>query len=562
VLSVVYNNFMFLLISLLVLMPPNPYVELKKPFIKPKYPTLMNTGIKRIPKPIGEKKALVILVDFSDNQYTYASEEFDSLIYGENQNSLRDYYSEVSYGVFTISKQSEITGWYRASHNYSYYVGSEYGISDPYPNNAQGLVVAACSLADPYINFADFDENGDDIVDALFMAHAGPGAEETGNTNDIWSHQWQLSDTSLGCPGAYLTNDGVYIDHYSMEPERFETQTGRITVGVFAHEFGHILGLPDLYDRDYSTYGIGDFGIMASGSWGRANSQDLPGSSPTHFCAWAKYQLGWLSPTEIDRIGVSKLENQFIACAAKNAVAYRLLEDLGGADWEWTGGNGEYFLVENRYRTGFDSSLPGDGLLILHIDDTETDNDNENHPLVAVMQADGDEDFLLSDLGSANDLWKNSSYGFGDTSKPASLDYDGNPTGVWVYDIGLADSVMNASFWVTPVLLGRVYSYPNPFRTNNEPSWGKKVIITYVPSDTVELGQQFPEFKVSIYNIAAEKVRVLDSEPKEIDRFARRAFWDLKNESGDEVVSGMYIYIIETAGEDVERNKGRMTIIR
>jgi immune inhibitor A len=551
---------MLVFLLCLFLMPPNPFA--KRTIATPEFPALMNIGMKRIDPAVGEKNVLVLLIDFTDNQYTYASYEFDSLIFGENQQSLRDYYTEVSHSVFTISKQSDVAGWFRASENYSFYVGSEYGLSDPYPHNAQGLVVDACMLADPYINFAQFDEDANDTVDALFVVHAGPGAEETGDTLDIWSHQWQLSNTNSGCPGAYLTNDGVYVDYYSMEPERFETESGRITVGVFAHEFGHILGLPDLYDYDNSTYGIGIFGLMGAGSWGQETSADLPGSSPSHCCAWSKYQLGFVTPIEIDRMGIAKREGESVPPAATSATAYRLLEDLGGPDWDWLGGSGEYFLVENRYRTGFDTSLPGDGLLILHIDDTETDNDNENHPLVGIMQADGDESLLLSNWGSGADLWKNSTYGFGDTSKPASFDYNGNPTGVWVYDIGPADSVMTASFWVTPVILGKVYSFPNPFIINQEPAWGRKVIITYIPSDTVELGSQFPEFTVTIYNIAAERVRVLDTEPNEIDRYSRRAFWNLKNDKGDEVVSGTYLYIIETHGDKVERNKGRMTVIR
>ncbi|MBA7515444.1 hypothetical protein ES705_07484 [subsurface metagenome] len=508
---------------------------------------------------------MVILVDFNDNQYTYISEEFDSLIYGEDQSSLRDYYTEVSCGKFSISDSSVITQWFRAPENYSYYIGDSFGIyPGNYPQNVQGIVWAACSLADPFINFADFDEDGDGIVDAIFIVHAGPGAEEgfSGHINHVWSHQWQLSNTGTGCPGAYHTNDGVDVDHYSMEPERFETETGRITVGVFAHEFGHVLGLPDLYDRDGSTYGIGMFGIMAAGSWARAYDDSLPGSCPTHFCAWSKYQLGWISPTEVDRIGVSKRENESVACAAVNPVAYRLLEDANGPDWEWSGGTGEYFLVENRYRTGFDKGLPGNGFLILHCDDTRLDNDNENHPLVGIMQADGDEDFLLSDRGTSGDLWQNSKYGFGDTSKPASLDYDGNPTGVWVYDIGIADSIMIASFWVTPVLLGEVYSFPNPYRVDREPSWGRKIIITYVPSDTVGLVDPNPDFTVTIYNIAGERIRILDSDPTEIDRYSRRAFWDLRNEKGEEIVSGMYLYIIETQGDKVARNKGRLTVIK
>lgn len=554
---------MLLFLAVLFSMPPNPYTDIDHPVRRPLFPALMNAPMKRVEQPIGERKALVLLIDFNDNAQTYPANEFDSLIYGDNQNSLRDYYTEVSYGKFTISKDSDISQWVRAPNDYSYYIGDSFGIyPGNYPNNVQGIVIAACSLVDPFIDFSQYDEDADGVVDAIFIVHAGPGAEETGNIHYVWSHQWQLSNTGSGCPGPYHTDDGVDIDQYSMEPERFETVTGRITVGVFAHEFGHVLGLPDLYDRDRSTYGIGWFGIMAAGSWGDANGQGLPGEYPTHFCVWSKYQLGFVSPVEIGRHGISKLEHEWVANAANNDDAYCLLDDPNGPDWDWSGSTGEYFLVENRFRTGFDKSLPGDGLLILHCDDSQTHNDNDNHPLVGIMQGDGDGDFLLPDWGVGEDLWKNATYGFGDTSKPASLDYDGNPTGVRIYDIGEAGSAMIASFWVTPVFLGRVYSYPNPYRVDNEPSWGTKVIITYVPSDTVELGNQYPQFKVTLYNIAGERIRVLDAEPREINRFTRQAFWDLKNDKGEDIVSGMYLYVIETHGEKVERNKGRLTIIR
>lgn len=547
-------------------MPPNPFVDIDAPVIQPEFPPLMEQAESLVEPPLGERKVLVILIDFPDNPWSITADQFDSLIYGENQNSMRDYYTEVSHGKFTISQASVITQWVRAPRDYSYYIGDSFGIyPGTYPNNVQGIVVAACSLADPLVDFSGFDEDGDNMVDALFVVHAGHGAEETGNPNLVWSHKWQLSNTGSGCPGPYQ-GDGVEIDVYSMEPELIDLTDSRITVGVFAHEFGHVLGLPDLYDRDGSTVGIGLFGIMAAGSWGDANGTGLLGEYPTHFCAWAKYQFGWLDNlVEVARYGVPQREDLQVAAAASNPIAVRMLEDPNGADWEqYEGGTGEYFLIENRFQTGFDRSLPGNGLLILHVDDSRQHNDTESHPLVGIMQADGDEDFLLSNLGEDADLWKNSTYGFGDTSKPNSFDYDGNPTGVWVYDIGSAGSVITASFWVTPVFLGRVYSYPNPFIARQEPSWGSKVIITYVPSDTMELGQQFPSFKVSLFNIAGELVRVLDSEPTEVDPFARRAYWDLMNERGQNAVSGMYVYIIEVEKTDgnLERQKGRLTIIR
>jgi hypothetical protein len=130
-----------------------------------------------------------------------------------------------------------------------------------------------------------------------------------------------------------------------------------------------------------------------------------------------------------------------------------------------------------------------------------------------------------------------------------------------VYDIGSSGPAQTASFWVTPVLLGQVYAYPNPFRTDKLPAWGQKAVITYVPSDTGGLTDPYPDFKVSIYNMAGERVRVID-QPRDVDRIGRRAYWDLKNNKGNEVVSGMYLFVLETLGAKVERNKGRITIIR
>ncbi len=189
---------MLLFVCMLFSMPPNPYTDIDHLIRQPKFPALMNAPMKRVEQPVGEKKALILLIDFNDNAYTYSANEFDSLIYGENQNSLRDYYSEVSYGKFTISKDSDISQWLRAPNNYSYYIGDSFGIyPGNYPNNVQGIVIAACSLADSLIDFSQYDEDADGVVDAIFIVHAGPGAEETGNINYVWSHQWQLSQRQV-----------------------------------------------------------------------------------------------------------------------------------------------------------------------------------------------------------------------------------------------------------------------------------------------------------------------------------------------------------------------------
>lgn len=498
---------------------------------------------------IGEKRAIVLLVDFPDNPHTYSSQDFQGLLFSKGSGSLKDYYEEVSYGRFTID--GDVKGWFRLPHPYSYYVADTFGIGS-YPRNAQGMVVDAIKAADPFINFSLYDEDKDGYVDNIFIVHSGRGAEETGSNKDIWSHKWQLS-TPDG-PGAYDTQEGVKVDAYTTEPERFKY--GLVTVGVFCHEFGHILGLPDLYNTENPDYvGPGKFSLMSAGSWNGSPE----GSSPSHLCSWSKYTLGWVEPLALENPEDS-IDRASFPCVEYNPVIYRLLPNPQGADWSFDKpGKGEYFLVENRYRTGFDKGLPGSGLLILHIDESQPDNNSITHPLLGIMQADGDQSYVLtqSDPGKAEDLWKNDTLGFGMLSIPSSILYNGTPSGVWVKNISASDSVMEADLKVEVVLLGKVYAFPNPFTPSKN---HKRLTIRYVPIDTLKAEGKHPEFKVSIYNLAGELIRVLDRIGDEVYPLARSAFWDLKNERGEDVVSGLYFYIIEI--ETGERNKGKLTVIR
>jgi M6 family metalloprotease-like protein len=134
-------------------------------------------------------------------------------------------------------------------------------------------------------------------------------------------------------------------------------------MGVFAHEYGHGLGLPDLYDTDKSSKGTGDWDLMAGGSW---NKVSRGGDRPAHLSAWCKYKLGWVNPTVV----IGKLENEQISAASNQADVYRLLTGSPGT-------GGEYFLIENRQQSGFDEGLPGAGLAVWHIDESKADNTQE-----------------------------------------------------------------------------------------------------------------------------------------------------------------------------------------
>lgn len=529
---------------------------LPKKLFKPPVPVGMMNKYHGVRKPIeGEWNILVLLVDFYDNQHTYEVEDFETLLFSDQGKSFRNYYKEVSYGKMEIN--GEVYGWFRADSSYEFYVGDGYGYESPYPRNVPRLVEEIVEKVDSQIDFSKYDNDGDGVVDGLFIVHAGPGAEITGDKGDIWSHQWQLSDPEAGA-GAYYTNDGVIVDVYTIQPEIL-INSDLITVGVFCHEFGHILGLPDLYNVETGEAGIGDFCLMGSGSW----CGSPPGSSPVHLCAWCKYFLGWLMPDSLERDVVEEIQHAVIPCAEYNPVAYRILENPYGVDWSFKKeGIGEYFLIENRQKKGFDEYLPGEGLLILHIDESQKDNTNPLHPLVGIVQADSDIYFLLQkdDRGSAEDLWKNDTAGFSPFSIPASNFYDGTPSGVSIKNISPADSIMYADLKIGIILLGKIYAFPNPFITEEN----QKVTILYVPTDEEKAKDSFPEFRITIYNIAGEKIRVLDKEGDEVYRYRRAALWDGKDEKGKEVPTGIYIFIIETIGNNgvIERNKGRLTLIR
>ncbi len=515
---------------------------------------------EKVSLPVDRARTLpVILVDFPDNTGRYSRADFVQLIFGEGTASMRDYFLEVSYGNLNLT--GEVVGWLRMDKPYAYYVGDSFGIYGQFPNNSQGLVTDAVRLADPLVDFSRYDSDGDGFVDGLLIVHAGPGAEETGRTDDIWSHKWQLTDPVAGSPGAVRTADGVSVDVFSVQPERFAD--GRmITIGVFCHEFGHILGLPDLYDTDYSSSGLGFFCLMAAGGWGRQDESAPYGSSPIHPCAWCKYLLGWVVPDSVEEGVVDSIYARLPAVALA-PVCYRILKNPFGVDWSYSSpGQGEYFLVENRQRSGFDRGLPGSGLLILHIDESRSNNDDERRPLVGILRADRSPSYALdrNDRGRDAHLWKESDTGVRNWTVPSTAFYDGVPSGVVIEKISVAGEVMSAILKIAPLFLGRVFSFPNPAI----PATGtERVILVYTPTDSVRLAGQYPKFRVKIYNLAGEPVRVLAQEPEEINRERRAAFWDMKNSAGRAVPSGLYFYVIQIDDEGIkEENVGRLTVVR
>ena len=419
----------------------------------------------------GVGTCLYILWQWSDHaadEAAHPSSAYEDLFLStgtHSTGSMNDFYLEASHGQFGID--GDVVGWTAASKTYMSYANGD-GSQDPY--TCQTMLIDAIAELDPLVDFSQYDNDGPDgvpdsgdddgLVDALFFIHAGPGEESTGAAVDIWSHAW-----ALGSGGA--TSDGVSVYRYSVEPE--ETPEEEImTVGVFCHEYGHVLGLPDLYDTDYSSSGIGEYGLMSGGSWCH-RSDDPRGSRPSQMCAWSKWQLGWLDPVSItaDQTGL------VLPPAAVNAAAFRMWRP--GQE-----GGDQFFLIENRQNVGFDEGLVrrqvmydlplAHGLAVYLVDDAMTANTSDNHRLVDVVDAspwfhadgtyhethDGPVDYAnwlsltINTRGDNGDLWPGFTAFNADTTEwtgvrdrdrfasdtvPASEDFDCETTGVTLSSI-------------------------------------------------------------------------------------------------------------------------------
>src|SRR5262249_13191332 len=147
------------------------------------------------------------------------------------------------------------------------------------PNNDYGMFRDAISACDDSVDFSRFDLDGDGFVDMLWLVHAGPGAEVTGRRGDFWSITsratggWNLGTAAVSNDFIPGTEVHIRLDRFTMLPELSGFHAGQLNeIGVFCHEFGHALGLPDLYDTSVlggaANTGPGNWALMSSGAYG------------------------------------------------------------------------------------------------------------------------------------------------------------------------------------------------------------------------------------------------------------------------------------------------------
>jgi len=312
---------------------------------------------------VGEKRGIVILINYLDKAMKSTStqeawnDQFNQKGYNKNEHigSVRDYFYDQSYGKFDI--EFDVVGPVTVSKECKYYGENDEEDNDKHPCE---LVIEACQLADAEgVNFADYDWDGDGMVDMVFCIYAGYGENVGAASYTIWPHEWVLSGGEESGDGTgALTLDGVTIDTYAVSCELSGIKGSRMDgIGTACHEFSHCLGLPDMYDISYSGgFGMGCWDLLDAGAFNGPNSN---GTVPAGFTAYERWFAGWLNFKELNE-----------ACTVtdmptlqESPVAYLIRND----NYE-----DEYFILENRQNTGWfqytGSSKTIHGMLAYHVD--------------------------------------------------------------------------------------------------------------------------------------------------------------------------------------------------
>lgn len=340
---------------------------------------------------IGEVHSLVILVQFADTKFSTVGSDahqfFNNMLnepgftYSNGANgSARDFYLNSSNGRF--QPQFDVIGPVTLPEKYSYY-GANQGSSVDNPARLEQFVREACTLADPLVDFSQYDHNQDGYIDNIYFFYAGKGEADSGDGNALWPHSAYYSDiaTQAGAAQTSLKLNGVEVGNYTCSNEINGTliTPQPAGIGTFVHEFGHVLGLADHYDVNYgiTTFAPGSFDTMAQASYNNN------GNTPAAFSAYERACLGWLDLTMLKN-GVDTLN--VLPDLNDSNKAYMV--PVGGSNDQ------EYFIMENRQQKGWDAFIPGHGMLLWHIDyDAKAWEKNElnitgTHQRVDIVEAD------------------------------------------------------------------------------------------------------------------------------------------------------------------------------
>ena len=367
----------------------------------------------------GRFQLLVIPALFADSEEPlFPVEEVRRVIFDgpSEAGTLTDFYLEASGGLLEV--EGVVAPWVRTSLTVGEVVGESFGLGD---NTGTGdFLVEAVTLADQVIDFTQFDNDGPDgvpnsgdddgIVDVINFEFQEVAASCGGPA--IWPHRsamfFWLGGAALATQDLGFDGTPLLVVGYTITSAADCTGETLQTAGVVSHEFGHVLGLPDLYhpidgiEPQNRRWVLGCWGLMAAGSWGCGDGSTRGDSfGPTHFSPWSKERLGWIQWIDVGDV----FDQEFVLHPAQQSrQALRVPLD----DEE-----NEFLVVEYRPQTGFDAYLPSSGALMYHWDMEAVrrpDRGTNEHYRFAMVEADGRADLRLTALnggnrGEASDAW-------------------------------------------------------------------------------------------------------------------------------------------------------------
>lgn len=378
----------------------------------------------------GSPKALVILVEYEDVAFSMEDEEchdfYTRLVkeegfsdYGATGSCL-DYFTENSKGLFT--PEFDVYGPVTLSHKRSYYGGNDAYGNDLRPEN---MVIDACKALDDQIDFTQYDNDGDGIVDNVFVFYAGYGEADGGGSNTVWPHSYNITYS-----GKRIKVDGVLLDRYACTCEMDFSYKRPDGIGTFVHEFSHVMGLPDLYATQYtSSFTPGTWSVL---DYGPYNNQ---GRTPPAYSIHERYAVGWMEPKTITEAG----EYDITLAPINENDGYR----FPTYDAEGKVKPNEFILIEAREKEGWDKYIPGEGMLVWRIDydkdtwDYNQVNNDPRHQCIDILEADN----TRSETTRNSDSFpgRKNITEFTESTKPAFLDLEGNTMYTEITNIAKAE---------------------------------------------------------------------------------------------------------------------------
>lgn len=388
----------------------------------------------------GTKKGLIILAQFTDSKFQSGHDRalYNKIANAENytdngfKGSVKDYFKAQSAGQFELD--FDVVGICQLKNPCSYYGGNDASTGEDL--RAGEMVAEACQWAATQgVDFSKYDWDGDGEVDQVFVLYAGKGEADGGAASTVWPHEYALSESDYG---KSLSFNGVIVDTYACSAE-LNDRDQLDGIGTFCHEFSHCMGFPDLYDTGYSGwFGMGDYDLMSAGNYNGDSK------CPAGYSAYEKHKCGWLTYQDVTNIE-EDLNVTGLKAISEGGGAY-VLKNKAHED--------EYYIIENRQKTGWDAYLPSDGVMITHVDydayiwwnnmpNTKGNyyDENENvyyndHQRLTIFRAGRS----ASDDGVTSDLYPyNTNNSLTAESNPAATLYNKNSDGTKYMHIDITD---------------------------------------------------------------------------------------------------------------------------